>query len=338
MGKYRRHFTIVAVLVALGTVFMDWLLRTVLYLPPEASTQARIVDGLLRIHIALIAFFFSLIVVFVAYSVIVFRARSGEEGDGDFIHGHTTLEIVWTAVPLAIVIVLGFIGARTLNEMTAPQPNEMVIQVIGRQWSWSFTYPDTGITSTEMVVPVDQPVLLKMESPDVIHSFYVPEFRVKQDLVPGRVTEVRFTPTQTGVFLVRCAELCGTAHADMRAPVRVVTPEEYQAWVQEQTAQPADDPVALGQKVAETQGCLACHSIDGTRLVGPTWQGLFGKEEALEDGRTVTVDEEYLYRAIVDPDAEIVAGFPPGVMPQNYGELLSDQEIQALIEYIKSLQ
>ncbi len=338
MGKYRRHFAIVAVLVVLGTVFVDWLLRAVLYLPPEASTQARIVDGLLRIHIALIAFFFSLIVVFVAYSVIVFRARPGEEGDGDFIHGHTTLEIVWTAVPLVIVIVLGFIGARTLNEMTAPQPNEMVIEVIGRQWSWSFTYPDTGITSTEMVVPVNQPILLKMESPDVIHSFYVPEFRIKQDLVPGRVTELRFTPTQTGVFLTRCAELCGVAHADMRAPVRVVTQEEYQAWVQEQSAQPADDPVALGQKVAETQGCLACHSIDGTQLVGPTWQGLFGKEEALEDGRMVTVDEAYLYRAIVDPDAEIVAGFPAGVMPQNYGEVLSEEEIQALIEYIKSLQ
>ncbi|RME59971.1 MAG: cytochrome c oxidase subunit II [Caldilineae bacterium] len=338
MGKYGRHFGIVAVLVIIGAVIMNFLLKDILYKPAQASAQAVGVDRLFNLHLTLVAFFFSLIVVFMLYSVFVFRARDDDDSDGDFIHGHSALEITWTVVPLVIVIWLGFMGMGVLNDMTAAQPDEMVVDVVGRQWSWAFEYPDTGIQSTEMVVPKDKPILLKMTSPDVIHSFYVPEFRIKQDLVPGHVTEVRFTATATGVFPVRCAELCGTSHAYMLADIRVVEPSEYDAWVAEKLGGGGEDLAAKGAEIAQLQGCTGCHSLDGSRLVGPSWKGLFGHEVELEDGSTVTADEEYLRSSIVDPNAQIVATYPPSVMPATYGDTLSADDIEALIAYIKSLE
>jgi cytochrome c oxidase subunit 2 len=338
MSKYGRHFTIVGLLTIVSTFLVDRLLEGVLYFPEAASTQAGITDNLFNLHLRLISFFFSLIVVFIVYSVVVFRQRGGEEKDGDYFHGNTPLEITWTVLPIFIVIWLGILGTNDLRAMVAPQENEMTVNVIGRQWSWSFEYPDTGIQSTEMVLPKGQPVVAKMRSEDVIHSFFVPEFRVKQDIVPGHITEIRFTPTKVGTYKLRCAELCGLRHATMLADIRVVEQSEYDAWVKEQQGTGKEDAAALGAKVAQLQGCIACHSTDGSTLVGPTWKGLYGEEVELEDGTKVTADDEYLRTAIVDPNSQIVSGFLANLMPTDFGDKLSDEDINNVIAYIKSLK
>jgi len=175
---------------------------------------------------------------------------------------------------------------------------------------------------------------------DVIHSFWVPEFRVKQDVLPGEnlVKELRFTPIETGDFMVLCAELCGGAHAYMNSPVKVVTDGEFQDWVDEELGNFPQDPESLGERLAKNNGCFGCHSMDGKDGVGPTWKGLYGSEKTLVSGEKIMVDEEYLYEAIVNPNSQIVLGFPANVMAQNYSELFTDEEINNMIAFIKSLE
>jgi len=169
----------------------------------------------------------------------------------------------------------------------------------------------------------------------VIHSFWVPEFRVKQDLVPGITTEVRITPTETGDYTLRCAEVCGLQHTYMLADVKVVSEDEFNTWMVAEAAI-ADDPVARGQKVYESYGCQACHSTDGSDGVGPTFLNAYGRTVELEDGTSVVADETYLYQSIVDPNSQIVNGYAPA-MPQNFADQLSEDQISDLIEFIKSL-
>ncbi|MFQ5611038.1 MAG: cytochrome c oxidase subunit II [Anaerolineae bacterium] len=336
--KNTRHLFAVSILILVVTAVSIAWLQGITLLPAQASAEAVTIDWLFGWHLRVIAFLFALVVVFMVYSLVVFRRKPGETGDGAFFHGHTGLEIAWTIVPLVVVLYFGYLGARTLGEITAPGPDEMVVEVRGAQWSWRFDYPESGISSTELNLPRGRQILLKLTSIDVIHSFWVPEFRVKQDAVPGLVTDLRVTPTQVGAFTLRCAELCGRDHATMLAPVNVMEPADFEAWVEAQTA-PATEltPAEAGEKVAELQGCTACHSVDGTAGVGPTWQGLFGREESLADGSTVTVDEAYLRESIVAPNDDIVAGFAPNLMPSTFGNVLTAEEIDNLIAYIKSL-
>lgn len=231
----KRHFIIIAIGVVLSTIVMGIFLLWALPLPTQASAQAATVDWVVHLNTWLIAFFFSLVVVFMVYAFVMFRRRKGDDSEGEHFEGHSALEIIWTAVPLVIVLVLGFIGWVTLREITAVQPNELVVNVTGFQWGWSFSYPN-GTTSDELVLPVDQPALMEMTSKDVIHSFWVPQFRMKQDLVPGISTHLRFTPIELGTYDVRCAELCGLSHYNMVKPVRVVTQEEFAQWMGEQLA------------------------------------------------------------------------------------------------------
>ena len=244
----RRHFVIVGVLVVISTIVLGFLFDAALPLPPALSTQADEIDFVINLHTWLIAFFFSLVIVFMLYSLIVFRRRKGEEDmEGEHFEGNSTLEVVWTAVPLVLVLILGFVGWRSLNEVTRPQENELVINAEGFQWAWAFTYPETGVTSPELVLPVDQPVRMEMTARDFLHSFWVPQFRVKQDLVPGQTTVLRFTPTavdSSEALKVRCAEICGLSHWRMEAPVRVVTEDEFAAWMGEQLAKQGKDAVA----------------------------------------------------------------------------------------------
>ena len=238
----KRHFIIVAVLVVITTFALGFLLNGVLPLPDQGVTQAVTVDDLFRVHMWLIAFLFALVGVFMAYSFVVFR-RARREDEGDHFEGNTTLEVLWTAIPLVLVVVFAFIGVRTLSDITASTPNDLAIQVTGQQWSWVFGYPN-GTTNAELVVPVDQPLLLEMTSNDVIHSFWVPEWRMKQDLVPGMTTHINFTPKAIGEFTLACNQACGLSHTSMYAKVRVVTAAEYTAWLDEQAVvqgiQPAD--------------------------------------------------------------------------------------------------
>jgi cytochrome c oxidase subunit 2 len=228
------------------------------------------------------------------------------------------------------------LGAANLADTLRPSPDEMVVKVTGSQWSWKFEYPEYGITTQEMYLPEDQAVLLKMESTDVIHSFWVPEFRVKQDLVPGRVTELRITPTRSDEYKVRCAELCGTAHYKMEQLVKVVNGSQFASWVAAEQAKAAalNTPEARGQALVAANGCVACHSVNGAAGVGPTWLGLFGSTVELEGGSTVTADEAFLIESIKDPKAQLVKGFQPTMPTYPF----TDEEIANIIAYIKTLK
>ncbi len=185
--------------------------------------------------------------------------------------------------------------------------------------------------SPELVLPVNRTIRLRMNSDDVLHSFWVPEFRVKQDLVPGMETTLRITPTEVGEYRVRCAEICGFGHAEMLAPVRVVSQAEFEEWTAGFSGALAQlSPEERGGKWAVDYGCVACHSLDGSAMIGPTWQGLFGREETLEDGSTITVDEEYLRQSILNPNAQIVSGYGANVMPANFEEQFAMAEAEIL--------
>lgn len=247
--NYRRHLLIASVLVVLVTIVAYFLLTVGYPLPQQASVEARSIDTLINAHFWVIAFLFSLVAVMMLYGLIVFRRREGDEGDGDHVHGSTLLEILWTVVPLILVIAFGAWGVSMLNELTNAEakPNQLLVHVQGQRWSWNFSYPELGVDGTsinapinersltrvevdpydqnnvDLILPVDRPIVLEMEAIDVLHSFWVPEFRVKQDLVPGQTMYLRFTPTEIGNYKLVCAEICGGDHAYMMSAVRVVS-------------------------------------------------------------------------------------------------------------------
>lgn len=337
--KTMKHLILAGILVILVTAALILGLDKVTLLPTAASAQALPIDSMFRLEFIVIAFLFALIVVFMLYSILVFRRKSGDATDAVHMTGNTRLEVVWTIVPLITVLTFSYLGARSLAETQRIDPKALEVEVTGSQWSWRFDYPEWGITSSELMLPVNRQVVLHLSSTDVIHSFWVPEFRVKQDALPGGevfVRDLRVTPTQTGSFKVRCAELCGLQHAYMESPVVVVSQADFDAWVASQTGLP-DDPVLRGAKWAKGFGCAACHSIDGSQGVGPTWKGLYGHQVTMEDGSVVTVDDAYIIESIRVPGARIVQGYA-NIMPANIGQDLSDAQIADIIQYIQSLK
>ena len=334
-----RHFVNVGVLVLVAGTAVNFFLDRIGLLPVEASAQAVTIDWLFGLHFTVISYLFALIVVFMVYSIVVFRRKPGDTADGDHFEGHTGLEIAWTILPLGIVLYFSYIGAQTLADTRRVDPTAMVVKVTASQWSWAFEYPDSGVTSTSLNLPTNRQVLLQLSSTDVIHSFWVPEFRVKQDALPGAalVKELRVTPTLIGEYMVRCAELCGRLHWSMQAPVVVMSQADFDAWIQKEAAVSAD-PLQRGKKWAAQFACNACHSLDGSKIVGPTWKGLYGETVTLEGGATATADDAYLRESILNPNAMIVQGYPANVMPQNFKERLSEQQLADIIEYLKSLK
>jgi cytochrome c oxidase subunit 2 len=334
-----KHLVVAGILVLVIAALLIVGLNNVQLLPTQASAQALPIDGLFHKEFMVIAFLFSLIVVFMVYSMFVFRRKRGDLTDGPHIEGNTRLEVLWTVAPLLTVLYFAYLGGQSLADTVRPDPQALEIKVIGQQWSWRFEYPDSGIVSTDLMMPVNKQALLRLSSNDVIHSFWVPEFRVKQDALPGGsefVRDLRVTPTKIGEYKVRCAELCGQQHAYMLAPVKVVSQQDFDAWVAEQT-KPAGTPEERGAQYAQQYGCTACHSTDGSILVGPSWKGVFGHQVTLQDGTTITADEAYLKESILNPSAKIVQGFPD-VMPKNFGDQLTEEQISDLIAYIKTLK
>ena len=333
------HFVIVGILVIVSTAAIFFGLRSLELLPTQASDQAIIIDNLLDIHWFFIAFFLSLIVVFMLYSLVVFRRKSGELGDGDHFEGNIRLEIIWIIFPLIIVVGMAIVGVDTLEQITRRNPGALEVNVIAEQWGWVFEYPEYELSTTVLALPVDRQVVLKLRSNDVIHSFWVPEFRVKQDVLPGGkefVRELRITPNLIGEYKLLCAELCGFGHADMRSDVLVLSKPDYLVWIQSQSCQ-GSEQVCNGKQWATDYGCAACHSFDGTSKIGPTWQGLFGATMPMEGGVSVVADEEFLRESIINPMANIHEGFNP-VMPTTFGDILTDQQIEDLVAFIKSLE
>lgn len=333
-----RHFVIVGILIVVITILAYVALDSAGLMPLAASVQAGPIDWLWNLEVMTISFLFAIIVAPLMYSLVAFRRKKGDTTDAQHIEGNTNLEITWTIIPLFIVMAFAYLGAGSLAEVRRVDPEAMVVKVTGLQWAWSFEYPTFGVTSKELHVPEGKQVLLQMTSNDVIHSFWVPEFRVKQDLVPGRITELRFTPTVIGNYAVRCAEICGTSHAYMESPVIVSSQADFETWMEEQVEiaqELAQTPEGRGQALVSANGCAACHSINGAAGIGPTWLNLFGRQERLTDGTVITVDEEYIHESIKAPQAKIVAGFENQLMP-TYN--FTDDQIADIIAYIKTLK
>lgn len=334
--KNAKHFIVAGILVIIGTLVLRWLLNIIFALPSASSLEALSIDTLSSAHFWMISLLFSLIMVLMLYAAVVFRREPDDEEDGPHIHGNTTLEITWTIIPLIIVLAFGVWGSFMLIDITRAEPGEMRVGVVGQQWAWSFNYPEYGdFTSGELVLPVNQPVVFEMITRDVIHSFWVVEFRVKQDLLPGSVQELRITPIEEGEYKVRCAEICGQLHSNMLAPVRVVSQAEFDAWIEERLAAPQFGELTPEERGAiwhsnEGFGCAACHSVDGTLLAAPSWLGIYGREEVLDDGTVVIVDDAYITDSILNPNHQIVEGYQPNLMPQNYEELFTARETEIL--------
>ncbi len=305
------------------------------WLPAPASTLAGKVDWLFN-AISLIALLFLLLIAtLMGLFVWRYRARPGRPAEPAPSH-NTPLEIAWSAIPLAIVCWIFWEGFQGFLELHTPPQNAYEVLVSGQKWKWLFTYPN-GVVDENLHVPVSTPVRLVLSSEDVIHSFFVPDFRIKRDAVPGRFTKAWFEAPRPGEHRVYCAEYCGTSHSDMTAKVIVHPEGEFQRWL-DSAADLLDrmPPAEAGAKLFVQRGCKQCHSVDGTGGIGPTLKGIFGHEQVLRDGGRARVDEDYLRESILDPQAKVVAGYDP-VMPTFKGRI-KDREIVALIEYVKTLR
>lgn len=305
------------------------------FFPARASSVAGEVDRVFGFIFWISLFFLVLIVALTILFVVRYRRRPGREEPELTASHDTRLELLWTGIPLVLVAVMFVWSTRTWLEMTRAAGSDekpLRVQVTGRRWSWWFDHPG-GKGSEELHVVAQRPVELVLSATDVIHSLYVPEFRLKQDAVPGRFTRMTFTPTLAGTYPILCAEYCGTDHSRMLASV-VVHPDQrsFDAWAREGLA-PDGSLVALGKQVFAKKGCLGCHSLDGSRRVGPSVKGLWGREEKLVDGALVRVDDEYLRESLLKPGAKVVAGFG-NLMPP---VALDERELQALAAYLQSL-
>lgn len=308
------------------------------YLPEQASEIAPKIDALNNLITDLSLFFTVAIVGTMLYFAIRYR-RTERNLVTPRIEGSHALEIVWSVVPIVISVYVMYWGVVYFRELREVPEDAMTIAVTGQKWIWDFEYENGKKTSGEFVVPVHTPIKLLMRSTDVLHSFFIPAMRVKHDVIPGRYTYVSFTPVKTGTFHSFCTEYCGDMHWNMLATLRVVSQAEYSRWVEDKSEQLMAErmsPVELGGKLYAEKGCNACHSLDGTPRVGPSYLKSFGREVALTDGKKVTADENYLREAILNPNAEIVAGFQPNLMPAFEGQL-DDKQIDGLIAFIKSI-
>ena len=311
---------------------MDWF-------PEQGSTAAKDIDTLYDVLLVPSVVIFVLVMAVAIYSVIRFRARPGDLSDGEPIHGNTKLEVIWVTVPFIIVTALAIYGWVVLDDIEAKKPDELKVTVIGQQFAWRFEYPDQEVKSTQLVLPNNRPVDFSIRSDDVIHSFWVPEFRLKSDAVPGITTRVRLTPNRLDTYRVVCAELCGIGHATMRQEVRVVPPAEFDSWIEEQREQAAggadgEGDAAEGKAIFTETGCNACHVLSDAGATGTSGPNLDELAAVAAERKPGTDAEAYVEESIVDPKAFVVEGFPDNLMPETYEQQLSPEEIDALVQYL----
>lgn len=272
----------------------------------------------------------------------VYRYNKKRHAEAVQITGNTKLEIVWTVIPILLTLVMFHYGWTGWKPMNKAPDDAMVVTSTARMWNFSFRY-ENGKESPDLVVPVNKPVKINLVSIDVLHSLFVPAFRIKSDMVPGMEKMMWFLPQREGDYDLYCAEYCGLQHSAMSANVKVLSEADFLAWYADtaEVAGVSDESVAgsAGLEILRAQGCNACHSSDGSRIVGPSYLNLFGEQQiVVREGKevTVTIDEEYIRRAIYDPDVEITKGFPRGLM-QSYEGIISEEDLVKIIEYLKTL-
>jgi len=323
-------------LAAPGSMVLSEASDGTLVFPAQGSDIAPAVDQLFYAITGISAFFFVLIVAVMTWFVLRYRRRPGHDVEPSPSH-NTPLEILWSVLPAFILVGIFAAGFMIFLDMRRVPDGAYEIKVSARKWSWAFQYPN-GLVIEDLHVPVGQPVRLVMTSQDVIHSLFVPAFRVKQDLVPGRYSDLWFRAVESGSYRLYCAEYCGQQHSNMTANVIVHAPGEFDLWLRTEADKLNNLPPAeLGALLYRRQGCVQCHAIDGNTQgkAGPSFAKTFGTQQKLASGETITVDENYIRRSILEPLAQVRAGFQP-VMPTYQGRL-RDNEIDALIAYIKSL-
>lgn len=301
--------------------------------PDEASTIAGGVDAVYFLLVGLSVFFTLLILFLILFFAIRYR-RGSQANRAGLVFESRKLEFVMLFVPFILAMTVFVVQAQAYFNLYRPPVGALDIYIVGRQWMWKAQHPEGQAEINQLHVPVNRPVRLIMTSQDVIHSFYVPAFRIKQDVLPGRYTSIWFEATKPGTYHLFCAEFCGTDHAQMGGSVIVMPEAEYQAWLAGSVTSGVS-MVESGQSLFQRYGCATCHRADNQGL-GPSLVGMFGQQVQLENGQTVTADEEYLRESIVNPHAKTVAGYP-AVMPTFQGQI-SDEGIQQIIAYIKSLK
>ncbi len=297
----------------------------------RASTAAASVDYLFYFLLAVSGFFLVLIFTILLYFAVRFRRRSPDQL-AEAIHEPIALEVTWIVIPFLITIVIFVWGAKLYSDQSRPPANSEEIFVVGKQWMWKLQHQEGNREINELHIPIGRPIKLVMTSEDVIHDFFVPAFRVKKDVLPGRYTSIWFEANKVGTYHFFCSQYCGTDHSKMTGWVTVMEPADYERWLNE--GAPRETMASSGEALFHRLGCSSCHqAVDTGR--GPTLAGLYGRTRALQDGRTAVADEAYLHESIVNPRAKVVAGYQ-SLMPPYQGQVSEEQLLQ-LIAYIKSL-
>jgi cytochrome c oxidase subunit 2 len=313
------------------------------WLPVSASSEADRIDLTYWIATGIAIFIFSIVAAAILYSVWRFRAHPDDDSDGPPIHGHTGLEIVWTAIPTALVTAIAIVSAVVLHDNGTTPKNALHVNVTAQQFTWTFTYTDgpaKGVTSPDLYLPVDRSTILEITSVDVLHSFWVPQFAQKQDAVPGRTNPLKITPTKLGTYPVICTELCGLGHALMRRSAIVLSAGDFSAkkWAAGLPGGAPPPPpsggggAASGKAVFTANGCGSCHTLTAagsTGTVGPNLDKL--PAEAKGAGQPL---EPFIRESIVNPNKYIAPGYPAGVMPQNFGQTISKPDLDSLVQYL----
>jgi cytochrome c oxidase subunit II len=312
-------------------VFLPWL-------PQDASREAGRIDFVFWFVIAICIAIFAIVAAVMIYAVVRFRVRPDDHEDGPPIHGHTGLEITWTVIPFILVTAIAIVSAIVLSRNDAEAGNTLHINVTAQQFVWTFSYPDaSNATSPVLRLPEGRSIELDMRSLDVIHAFFVPQFRTNEDIVPGLVTTVHVTPDRIGTFPLICNELCGLGHALMRTEAIVMKPSAFDAWVKQQRksaapAPPSSSSSAAGQAVFNANSCASCHTLTAakaTGTIGPDLDKLVAYAQQAHQPLAAFVHE-----SVVNPNAYVQPGYPKGLMPQNFGQILSKAQLSALVSFL----
>jgi cytochrome c oxidase subunit 2 len=335
----------VAKMIALGIVLSLIGIAIALaipWFPTSAAKSANKIDTVYDVLLICSVPIFVLVMTVAIYSVVRFRAKPGDMRDGAPIHGNTRLEVIWVTVRCIMVSALAIYGWVTLDDLEAKQPNELIVNVTGRQFTWSFDYPGEKVQSNTLVLPKDRPVEFRIHTKDVLHSFWVPEFRLKSDAVPGLTTKIRLTPDRIGRYQVVCAELCGFGHATMRQNVSVVEPAAFDSWLSKQKQQAGGGGAQGGGNASSgggggggsqpdgaavfaDNGCASCHTLAEANASGTVGPNL---------GKLAKPTAAFVHESIVNPNKQVEKGYQPNIMPQDFGKKLSKGELDALVDYI----
>lgn len=301
----------------------------------EASNFVQGVDSVFKLILG-IAFFF-LIGITAVIIIFIIKYNKKRHPKAEQIPNNTALEITWTVIPLILVLVMFYYGYMAFLPMRKAPKDAMVVKTTGRMWSWDFEYPN-GKHSPELVVPLKKAVRLDMTSKDVIHGMFIPAFRLKEDVIPGKQTLIWFIPEIEGSYEIFCSAYCGIDHSTMQSAVKVVSEEEFNKWLAEKPK--VDVTAKAGLDIIKRNACTSCHSLDGSRIIGPSFKGLFGsKHVVVTDGkeREITADTSYIHTSIIDPDKDVVKGFNKGMM-RSYQGVVSDDDFKSIVEYLKTLK